>query len=355
MPGYVVMKEREPMNTVPLEKIQDSLQEKRSNLEDWLNTALPPKKRTLLGPMKEEAVRTHLEVVDTALKKTSTEDWGVCSVCHGNIEPGLLEMDYTACVCLDDLSAEESRRLESELELAQTVQQSLLPQQVPDTPLLEIAAFSRPAQIVSGDYFDFFHFHDGADGLVIADVAGHGISASLYMAGLQALLRSLIPTSVSPAGVVGHVQRLLIHNVRFSTFVTLFLGSFDSATHTLTFCNAGHNPALVFHVGSDWEDPIRWLRPTSAAIGLVEETGFKEDKTHLEPGDILLLYTDGVTEAMNKKGDEFGPDRLAEVVRREAGLPAKILIQRIRQVLSEFTDGQPLADDTTLVACKIAL
>jgi sigma-B regulation protein RsbU (phosphoserine phosphatase) len=342
------------MNTVPLEQIQDSLQEKRSSLANWLNTATSPKKRTLLGPMNEKAVRTHLDVLDATLEKASSKAWGVCSVCHGAIEAGLLEMDYTASVCLEDLSAEERRQLELELELAQTVQQSLLPQQVPDTPVLEIAAFSRPAQIVGGDYFDFFHFQDGADGLAIADVAGHGISASLHMAGLQALLRTLIPTSASPADVVGHVERLLVHNVRFSTFVTLFLGSFDSATHTFTFCNAGHNPPLVFHNGSGQEETIRWLWPTGAAIGIVEEPSFREDKTRLEPGDILLLYTDGVTEAMNKKGDEFGRDGLAEVVRREASSPAKVLIQRIRQALAEFTDRQSLADDTTIVACKVA-
>jgi len=341
------------MNTVPFEQIQDSLQEKRATLTNWLNTAPSPKKRTLLGPMNEKAVQTHLDVLDTTLEMASSKTLGVCSVCHGTVEAGLLEMDYTASVCLGDLSAEESRQLELELELAQTVQQSLLPQQVPDTPLLEIAAFSRPAQIVGGDYFDFFHFQDGADGLAIADVAGHGISASLHMAGLQALLRTLIPTSTSPAGVVGHVQRLLVHNVRFSTFVTLFLGSFDSATRTLTFCNAGHNPPLVFHNGSGQGETVRWLWPTGAAIGIVEEPNFKEEKIRLEPGDILLLYTDGVTEAMNEKGDEFDRDGLAEVVRQEAGSPAKVLIQRIRQELAEFTGRQSLADDTTIVACKV--
>jgi len=342
------------MSTVPFEQIQDSLQEKRTSLTNWLNTAPSPKKRTLLGPMNEKAVQTHLDVLDTTLEKVSSKTLGVCSVCHGTVEAELLEVDYTASVCLGDLSAEERRQLELELELAQAVQKSLLPQQVPDTPLLEIAAFSRPAQIVGGDYFDFFHFQDGNNGLAIADVAGHGISASLHMAGLQALLHSLIPTSDSPAGVVGHVHRLFIHNIRFSTFVTLFLGSFDSATHTLTFCNAGHNPPLVFHNGSSQGERARWLWPTGAAIGIVEEPAFGEEKIRLEPGDVLLLYTDGVTEAMNEKGEEFGQDGLAEVVRQEVSSPAKVLIQRIRQELAEFTGRQSLTDDVTIVACKIA-
>ncbi len=342
------------MNTVPFEQIQDSVKEKRAGLTNWLNTAPPPKKRTLLGPTNEKAVQTHLDVLDTTLEKASSKTLGVCSVCHGKVEPELLEVDYTANVCLGDLSAEERRQLELELELAQAVQKSLLPQQVPDTPLLEIAAFSRPAQIVGGDYFDFFQFQDDNHGLAIADVAGHGISASLHMASLQALLRSLIPTSGSPASVVERVHRLFIHNVRFSTFVTLFLCSFDSASHTLTFCNAGHNPPLVFHNGSSQGEHTRWLWPTGAAIGIVEEPNFREETIHLEPGDVLLLYTDGVTEAMNEKGEEFGQDGLAEVVRKEASSPAKVLIQRIRHELADFTGRQSLTDDATLVACKIA-
>jgi sigma-B regulation protein RsbU (phosphoserine phosphatase) len=349
------MEECDTMNTVAFEQIQDSLQEKRAGLTDLLNTAPSPKKQTLLGPMNEKAVHMHLDVLDATLEKAASKTLGVCSVCHGAIEAGLLEMDYTANVCLGDLPAEESRQLELELELAQTVQKSLLPQQVPDTPLLEIAAFSRPAQIVGGDYFDFFRFQDGADGLAIADVAGHGISASLHMAGLQALLRTLIPASDSPAGVVERVQRLLIHNVRFSTFVTLFLSSFDSATHTFTYCNAGHNPPLVFRSGESQGETVRWLWPTGAAIALIEESEFREEKIRLEPGDVLLLYTDGVTEAMNEKGEEFGREKLAEVVRHEASSSAKDLIQRIRQELAEFTGRQSLADDATIVACKIAL
>lgn len=340
---------------IAFEQIQGSVLEKRGKLASWLNTAPSPKKQILLGPMDEKAVRTHLDVLDSTLEKASSKTLGICRVCHGAIEPGLLEMDYTADVCLGDLSEEESRSLELELSLAQTVQKSLLPQQVPDTPALEIAAFSRPAQIVSGDYFDFFHFRDGADGLAIADVAGHGISASLHMAGLQALLRSLIPASDSPADVVDHVHRLLVHNVRFSTFVTLFLASFDAATHTLTYCNAGHNPALVFRAGADQADSVRWLWPTGAAIAIIEESAFRQEKVQLAPGDIVLLYTDGLTEAMNEKGEEFGADRLADVVRQGADLPAKDLVHAVRQAVADFLGQQPLADDTTLVACRVAL
>ncbi len=341
------------MNNSPIEEIKTSLKEKRANLANWLETTPAPKKEALLGPVKETAVQAHLEVLDKTLEKASADALGVCTVCQEEIEPGLLEMDYTTCVCLGDMSEEESQHLEAELELAQTVQQSLMPQEVPDTPMLDVAAFSRPAQFVGGDYFDFFHFQGGADGLVIADVAGHGISASLYMAGLQAILRSLIPTADSPAEVVGHVQHLLVHNVRFATFVTLFLASFDPATHILTFCNAGHNPALVIHNEAERDKQVDWLRPTGAAIGIVEQSNFKEEQVQLEPGDTLVMYTDGVTEATNAAGEDFGQDHLSEVVQSASNLTAKEIIQTIRQELAVFTGQQNPADDMTIVACKI--
>jgi sigma-B regulation protein RsbU (phosphoserine phosphatase) len=342
------------MDSKVLEQVRQSLLEKRDNVTEWLQTTPPGEKQARLGPVDERAVHTHLDVLDTALEKAACGTLGVCTVCHDDIEPGLLEMDYTTCVCIDHLSAEEKRDLESELELAQSVQRSLLPEQVPDVTALEIAAFSRPAQIVSGDYFDFFRFHDGAQGLAIADVAGHGVSASLYMASMQILLRTLVPISESPADVVRQVHQLLIHNIRFTTFVTLFLASFDPSAHRLTYCSAGHNPPLVFRKGESAGDSTIWLRPTGPAVGLVEGSEFRAETKLLSPGDILLLYTDGVTEALSLGGEEFGRERLATLVRREWSLSARDLVGAVRQELEEFTGGEPLADDTTVVVCKIA-
>jgi len=342
------------MDSEVLKQIRESLLEKRDNLAQWLQTTPARKKQARLGPADEQAVHTHLHVLDTALEKAASGTLGVCTVCHDDVEPGLLEMDYTACVCIEHLSAQEIRSLESELELAQSVQRSLLPEQVPDTPALEIAAFSRPAQIVSGDYFDFLQFQDGAQGLAIADVAGHGVSASLYMASVQILLRTIVPASESPSDVVRQMHHLLIHNIRFTTFVTLFLGSFDPSAHRLAYCNAGHNPPLVFRNGRSSRDSTTWLRPTGHAVGLVEGSEFRTETSLLAPGDILLLYTDGVTEALSPEGEEFGRERLATLVQRVWSLSARDLVGAIRHELQEFTDGEPLADDTTIVVCKIA-
>ncbi|HKZ55178.1 MAG TPA: PP2C family protein-serine/threonine phosphatase [Anaerolineales bacterium] len=342
------------MTSLVLEQIRASLAQKREGIAEWLRTTPQPRRQVRLGPAEEQALQAHLVTIDTALEKAAAETLGTCTVCHESVEDSLLEMDYTAEVCLDHLSTEEMRHLEFDLELAQSVQKSLLPQQLPDVPGLEVAAFSRPAQILGGDYFDFFRFQDGIGGLAIADVAGHGLSAGLHMAGVQALLRTLVPVNASPSEVVGRLQRLLIHNVRFSTFVTLFLGSFDHATRLLRYCNAGHNPPLLLRsqIGMG-VDPLQWLEPTGAAIGLLEESQYREQSVRLEPGDVLLLYTDGVTEASDDQGKQFGQERLAEIVRREAGRSIGDLVRGVREGVLSFARREALADDVTIVACRV--
>jgi sigma-B regulation protein RsbU (phosphoserine phosphatase) len=233
------------------------------------------------------------------------------------------------------------------------VQRSLLPQQVPETPYLQIAAYSRPAQIIGGDYFGFFRFSDGAEGLAIADVAGHGVSASLHMASVHALLQTLTAISGSPAEVLEYVQRLFVHNASFSTFVTVFLCSYNPGTRTLTYSNAGHNPPLLATCRPDGSKVTCWLRPTAPAIGLVENLQFPVATLGVQPGDALLLYTDGVVEAIDRSGAEYGDGRLAEIFERLADSPARAILHEVRGDLERFVDGEPLADDATLVVCKI--
>ena len=340
------------MDTQVFERIRGSLLTQRQNLADWLSTTPLWKKQVRLGPVDEEAAQARLQVLDTMIEKTEDHTLGVCEVCHDYIEPSRLEMDYTCCVCLDHLSAADRERLEFELQLATKVQQALLPQQAPDIPGLDVAAFSRPAQIVGGDYFDFFHFQDKAHGLVIGDVAGHGMSASLLMASLQASLRTLAPDYDSPVEVVRRLNQLFCHNIHLTNFVTLFLARFEPQTRRLTYCNAGHNPPLLFRARPNGQKPLVYLDPTGAAIGLVEEFQFGVETVTLTPGDTLLLYTDGVTEAMNPHREEFGEARLVELVRHGSYGSVQELISEVRQRLQEFTQGQPLADDTTIVACQ---
>ncbi len=173
------------------------------------------------------------------------------------------------------------------------------------------------------------------------------------MASLQTALRTLVPTTDSPVEVLQHLNRFFVHNVHFTTFVTLFLACFDPATQTLTYGNAGHNPPLLYCRQENGGDSINWLQPTGAAIGLVEEFKIGTETATLAHGDILLLYTDGVTEAMNAGEDQFGRERLAALVHQAAELPAKELVQAIRQEVQAFTEGEALADDTTIVVAKV--
>lgn len=340
------------MDTTLLKQIRTSLLEQRQSLTNWLSTTPARERQVRLGPADEEAVQTHLQVLDTAIEKTENQTLGLCEVCHDYIEPDQLVVDYTRCVCLEHLSAQERRRLEFELELSSKVQRALLPQQMPEIPGLELAAFSRPADIGGGDYFDFFRFWDQAHGLVIGDVAGHGIAASLLMASLQATLRTLAPDYGAPAEVVRRLNLLFSHNIHMTSFVTLFLARFDPRTYDLTYCNAGHNPPLL-RTRSSGKERLSWLRPTGAAIGLVEEFRFGTETVNLVPGDVLVLYTDGITEAMDPQGEEFGQDRLVELVRSGSDWPAQELVQNVRYRLQEFTQGQPFADDITLIVCKV--
>jgi sigma-B regulation protein RsbU (phosphoserine phosphatase) len=333
--------------------MREGLLQKQDNLTEWLHATPLGKKKVLLGPSTEQSVHARLDVIDDAISKADSRTLGKCEVCHGDVETELLEVDYTACVCIEHLSMEERRHLESDLELAQDVQKMLLPQEVPNIPGLEIAAFSRPAQFVGGDYFDFIDFSNGFHGLAIADVAGHGVSASLHMASIQALLRTLVPVNKSPAEVMSQLHKLFIHNIRFETFVTFFIGAFDSSTKTLTFSNAGHLPPLVLRNNKSKKESVEMLRPTGAAIGLVEEAEFAEKTIELQKEDLLVLYTDGITEAVNPQNQEFGRERLIKLSQQVNNAPVKKVVQEIRQGLEEFSEGKPLADDTTIVICKI--
>lgn len=334
-------------------RIRENLLATRQNLTGWLWAASPRSKEMRLGPAAEQNMQARLTALDTAIAKMEDNTLGVCQVCHEYVDPELLEMDYTACICLDHFSDEERRHLEDDLELSQKIQRALLPQSTPNIPGLELAVFSRPAQIVGGDYFDFFHFADGSHGLAIADVAGHGMSASLLMASVQTALLTLAPTTNSPADVLNRLNRFFLHNVHLTTFVTLFLARFDPARRTLTYSNAGHNPPLLYRSQANGGEPSAWLMPTTAAIGLIEEFEPGLETVMLAQGDLLLLYTDGVTEAINPAEEEFGQERLAALVRQAAGSPARVVVQALRQGLQEFIQGQPLADDTTIVVAKL--
>lgn len=334
-----------------LERIETSLVEKRHAVTEFLETASDIEKEICLCE-DDHCVQDHLHVIETSLEKLEHQTLGVCEICHGYVEPSRLAMDYTASVCLDHYSEAEMRKLESELELSQIVQRALLPQNVPSIVGVQVAAFSRPADIIGGDYFDFFKFRDGTHGLVIADVSGHGVAAGMLMSSLQTALRTLAPDTDSPAEILERINRFYIHNINFTTFVTVFLARFDPVNLELTYVNAGHNPPAI-HRGAS--NAIDWLMPTAPAIGLAEFFRPRIESVTLSKGDSLLLYTDGVTEVLNATGDEqFGQDRLADLLLQNSERAAPDILQAMYQRASAFGDNRSLADDVTMVALKIS-
>jgi sigma-B regulation protein RsbU (phosphoserine phosphatase) len=337
------------MESKLFDDIRIALEQKQANLSQWRQTTPEEIKQVQLGTVEEAAVVHQLQHIEVALEEIQEGTLGVCDICHGIVDENLLQMDYTSCVCLDHYSDEQRRQLESELELSQSVQRGLLPQEVPSIPGLDIATYTRPAQIVTGDYFDFVNFKDGTPGLVIADVSGHGVSAGLFMTSLQTAFHTLAPDTISPLDVLERINRLYIHNINFTTFVTVFFGRFDPQTRTLCYANAGH-PALLYRAESD---QFTWLQRTGPAIGLVEDYPFRLEEVQLRSGDILILYTDGLTEAMNSQNSQFGDQALAEVIHRNKDGSAQGLIAGILGAVNTYIRGSALADDLTLMVSKV--
>lgn len=331
------------------ERIQAGLDAKLQNVTEFLETATETEKDICLGD--EHCVDTHLQVIETSLSKIEDNTLGICEICHESVDSELLQMDYTTTVCLGHYSEAELRQLESELELSQIVQRALLPQKMPIIEGLELAAFSRPSEIIGGDYFDFFKFRDGADGLVIADVSGHGVSAGMLMSSLQTALRTMAPDTDSPAEILERINRFYIHNINFTTFITVFLARYDPDSLTLTYVNAGHNPPAVYRKGSA---DIDWLTRTAPAIGLAEDFYPRTETVTFSKGDSLLLYTDGVTEVFNIGVEQFGQQRLAELLLQNTDLAAPDILQAVLQGINVFGNNRSLVDDVTMIAMKIS-
>lgn len=339
------------MQTSVINRIREGLLEKQESLEQWQVATPEIQKELELGDSDESAVEAQLQTIETSLDMMEEGVYGICEVCHEAVDDELLQMDFTATVCLGHYTEAELRQLESELELSQIIQRAMLPQQVPSIPQYDIAAFSRPAQIVTGDYFDFLHFEDGTHGLVVADVSGHGVSAGMLMSSLQTVFHTLTPETDSPVDVLTRINRLYIHNIKFSTFVTIFFAKLDPLSRTLSYASAGHNPPLLHRRSTE---ETYWLKPTGAAIGLVEEYRSHLESVEMAEGDTLIIYTDGIIEALNPQGTEqFGYERLLEVVHQNEALPANELATKIRQSLNNFTQGAMLVDDVTLIVCKV--
>jgi sigma-B regulation protein RsbU (phosphoserine phosphatase) len=246
------------------------------------------------------------------------------------------------------MSREQKGLLERDLELAAKVQKQLLPQRLPEVPGLQLAAHTRPAQIVGGDYFDFFAYPDGALGLAVADVMGKGLAASMLMSNLQASLRILGPESPDPAALASRLNGLFRYNLRVVRFISLVLLRVEPASRRVTYCNAGHNPVLRLDANGD----PAWLGPTGPAIGLTVDGAYQAAEFRAGTGEMLLAYTDGLTEAADSAGREFGTERLAAYARQRRRDPLEALVMGLREEALAFAGG--FQDDVTVVGLRFA-
>ncbi|HEX7317957.1 MAG TPA: GAF domain-containing SpoIIE family protein phosphatase [Pyrinomonadaceae bacterium] len=241
----------------------------------------------------------------------------------------------------------EKKRLEAQLEVARQVQLALLPERDPTVDGFDISGYNFSTEEVSGDYYDFVKPYDDQLGLVIADVSGKGVPASLLMAFLRASLRSAIHVGYAPNVAMAKVNYLLWESIEQHQFVTAFYGMLDATNRTLAFVNAGHNPLLVLN-----PDGPRFIERGGLPLGLFKDTRYYEYYLPIDSGQILVLYTDGATEAQSPHGEEYTRTRLVEAVRRSRDLSARKMIDYIYNDIFEWTGGRGSGDDVTFVIIK---
>ncbi len=242
----------------------------------------------------------------------------------------------------------EKKRLEGQLEVARQVQLELLPAKDPQLEGYDISAYNFPTEEVSGDYYDWVQIFDDQIGLVIADVSGKGVPAALLMAFLRASLRAATHIGYSPHISMSKVNYLLWESIERNQFVTAFYGILDVTNNTLSYTNAGHNPPLLIKKNGE----ASFIERGSLPLGMFKDTRYHEYFLTNEPGDTLVLYTDGVTESQSPTGEEFGRPRLAEAVRKHRHLPARELIAAVQNDVIEWTEGKGSSDDVTFFVIK---
>ena len=254
------------------------------------------------------------------------------------------------------LVAEE--RLRRELALAAEVQRRLLPEHPPLSVAVELAGFCQPARGVGGDYYDFIAFDNRQLGIAIADVAGKGMAAALLMSTIQATLRSLSAgsnqgpqTSHSLADMVATLNRLLWNSTGGLNYVTFFYAQFDQATRRLAYVNAGHNPPLILRSGK--RDGFRHLDAGGTVVGIFEHCAYEQETVQMQPGDVLLAYTDGLTEALSASGEEFGEAKVRQALAETSTTSVDEIRDEIVRRVRGWCADAPQHDDLTFVVLKV--
>src|SRR4051794_3114869 len=293
------------------------------------------------------------------------QNMGVLALANGPMSPPFTASDFVVFKSIAEQSAfalynaivyseaNEKKRLDHDLEIARDIQRILLPAEAPIVKGFEISGLNIPARQVSGDYFDYIEIDESRLGVAIADVSGKGVPASIIMAICRSVLRSQAMSSPSPADVLQKVNRQLYPDIKEDMFISMAYVILDHADGSVMLSRAGHDAPIVFDHETRSAAPVK---PPGMVVGIDSGSVFDritgDFPLALKRDDCLLLYTDGVTEALDANGDEFGPERMIECVRTSAPEGAPAIITRIIDELRAFVGAQPQNDDITLIAIR---
>jgi sigma-B regulation protein RsbU (phosphoserine phosphatase) len=310
---------------------------------DWL--------KTVLGAPSVMALSLNAQgrLVGSMLVGISQEDRRRLSNRRLNILNGIAQQAATAVVNhqLYRESAERLR-LQQELDVAREIQESFLPSGSPQIPGLTVASYWQAARQVSGDFYDFIPLEDGTWGILIADVADKGVPAALFMALSRTILRTVGTNRSDPAEVLMRVNEIINYDAESDLFVTVYYAHWDPKAGTLSYANGGHNPPLLLKANGAHD----WLRAPGIALGILPEIEIPSNTVQLDPGDTLILYTDGVTEAVNADLDEFGTERLYWTAQSTHTENPQEIISGITRSVNEHTGDTPQFDDVAMVVLQ---
>jgi sigma-B regulation protein RsbU (phosphoserine phosphatase) len=273
-------------------------------------------------------------------REFSTDDLNLLTV-MANVAAIRIERDRLAEV------EQAEKLMASELEQAAEIQRQFLPAAAPSVPGLDLAGYNAACRTVGGDYYDFFPYPDNRVCVVIGDVAGKGMPAALMMTSLQAKVQALAENPGDPAAIVARLNRSLAATCPRNRFVTFFFSIIDAATGDIAFCNAGHNPPLLVRA----DGRVERLEGGGPVLGILPAMTYTGQQCRMDRGDLLVLYSDGVTEAANLEGEEF-EDRLPQLAVQVHDRTAAEIVQAIHEAVRDWIAGQPPADDVTVVVAR---
>ncbi len=326
---------KQSQNPVRDAAIRDMLIDRRRRLRSAVSGA--PAEGDLLDLLKE---------VDAALERMDTGTYGMCDTCHDSIENERLLADPLCRNCLDHLSSAEQRVLERDLDLAYVIQSGLLPKTAHAGQGWNVAYHYQPAGPVSGDYCDLIPLEGEASLFLLGDVTGKGVAASMMMAHLHAIFRSLAGTKPRVEELMADANRIFCDGTISSFFATLVCGRLDR-DGSVTIANAGHCRPLHLQQGA-----VSEICATGFPLGLKRDSAYSVHSLTLAAGDILILFSDGLSETFNPAGEEYGTERLASLVSAQPKLSPQELLAATLADLERFRAGRPRADDLTVMVIR---